>query len=85
MPPFSISPFSPSGNKYAYLYFVEGWRLAKRPYGRFANLPRGDKGEGIFFEEKSTLGCGRLNTERDVLIFSISQLNDIETVLIPIF
>lgn len=34
---------------------------------------------------KNTLGCGRLNTERDVLVFSISQLNDIETVLMPIF
>ena len=34
---------------------------------------------------KNTLGCGRLNTERDVLIFSISQLSDIERVLIPIF
>lgn len=34
---------------------------------------------------KNTLGCGRLNAERDVLIFSISQLNDIERVLIPLF
>lgn len=34
---------------------------------------------------KNTLGCGRLNTERDVLTFSISQLNDIETILIPLF
>ena len=34
---------------------------------------------------KNTLGCGRLNTERDVIIFSISQLKDIETVLIPLF
>lgn len=34
---------------------------------------------------KNTLGCGRLNAERDVLTFSISQLNDIETILIPLF
>lgn len=34
---------------------------------------------------KSTLGCGRLNTERNVFIFSISQLNDIERVLLPLF
>jgi hypothetical protein len=34
---------------------------------------------------KNSLGCGRLNSERDVLIFSISKLNDIETVLIPLF
>lgn len=34
---------------------------------------------------KNTLGCGRLNAERDVLIFSISQLNDLERVLIPLF
>ena len=34
---------------------------------------------------KNRLGCGRLNTERDVLTLSISQLNDIEMVLIPIF
>lgn len=34
---------------------------------------------------KNTLKCGRLNTERDVLVFTVSQLNDIETVLIPIF
>ena len=34
---------------------------------------------------KNTLGCGRLNRERDLVIFTISQLNDIETILIPIF
>jgi hypothetical protein len=34
---------------------------------------------------KSTLGCGRLNTERDVLVFTISQLSEIETILIPLF
>jgi len=34
---------------------------------------------------KNTLGCGRLNAERDVLTFTISQLNDIETILIPLF
>lgn len=34
---------------------------------------------------KNTLRCGRLNAERDVLVFSISQLNDIETILIPLF
>lgn len=34
---------------------------------------------------KFILGCGRLNTERDTLIFTISQLSAIETILIPIF
>lgn len=34
---------------------------------------------------KSTLGCGRLNAERDTLVFTISQLSAIETVLIPLF
>lgn len=34
---------------------------------------------------KNTLGCGRLNAERDVLIFTISKLNDIETIIIPLF
>ena len=34
---------------------------------------------------KDTLGCGRLNTEREVLVFTISQLSDIESVLIPLF
>lgn len=34
---------------------------------------------------KSTLGCGRLNTERDTLVFTISQLSAIETILIPLF
>lgn len=34
---------------------------------------------------KNTLNCGRLNTERDVLIYTISKLSDIERILIPIF
>jgi hypothetical protein len=34
---------------------------------------------------KTTLGCGRLNTERDVLVFTISQLSDIKNILIPLF
>lgn len=34
---------------------------------------------------KYTLGCGRLNTERDTLVFTISQLSDIENILIPLF
>lgn len=34
---------------------------------------------------KSTLGCGRLNTERDMLVFTISQLSAIDTILIPLF
>ena len=34
---------------------------------------------------KSTLGCGRLNTERNVLVFTISELSAIETILIPLF
>ena len=35
---------------------------------------------------KYTLGgCGRLNTERNTLVFSISKLSDIETILIPLF
>lgn len=34
---------------------------------------------------KHTLGCGRLNTERDVLVYTISQLSDIENILIPLF
>lgn len=34
---------------------------------------------------KDTLGCGRLNTERDVLVFTISKLSEIETILIPLF
>jgi hypothetical protein len=32
-----------------------------------------------------TVGCGRLNTERNNLVFTISQLSDIETILIPLF
>lgn len=31
------------------------------------------------------MGCGRLNIERDTLVFTISQLNDIENILIPLF
>lgn len=34
---------------------------------------------------KYTLGAGRLNTERNTLVFTISKLNDIETILIPLF
>ena len=35
---------------------------------------------------KDTLkGSGRLNTERDTLVFTISKLSDIETILIPLF
>lgn len=34
---------------------------------------------------KSTLGCGRLNTERETLVFTISQLSAIDTILIPLF
>lgn len=34
---------------------------------------------------KSTLGCGKLNTDRDRLVFTISELNAIETRLIPLF
>lgn len=36
---------------------------------------------------KSTLGCGRFNTERerDTLVFTISQLSAIEKILIPLF
>jgi hypothetical protein len=34
---------------------------------------------------KTTLGCGRLNTERDILVFTISQLSDIKNILIPLF
>ena len=34
---------------------------------------------------KATLGCGRLNTERNVLVFTISQLSDIGKILIPLF
>ena len=35
--------------------------------------------------KKSILGCGRLNSERDTLIFTISQLSAIEIILIPLF
>jgi hypothetical protein len=34
---------------------------------------------------KSTLGCGRLNSERNTLVYTISQLSAIETILIPLF
>lgn len=34
---------------------------------------------------KDVLACGRLNTERNTLVFTISQLSDIETILIPLF
>lgn len=34
---------------------------------------------------KDTLGCGRLNSERDTLVFTISQLSAIEIILIPLF
>lgn len=34
---------------------------------------------------KCTLGAGRLNTERNTLVFTISQLSYIETILIPLF
>ena len=29
--------------------------------------------------------CGRLNSESDVIVFTVSQLNEIERVIIPIF
>lgn len=29
--------------------------------------------------------CGRLNSERDVIVFTFSRLNEIERVIIPIF
>lgn len=34
---------------------------------------------------KSSWGCARLNAERDTLVFTISQLSAIETILIPLF
>ena len=34
---------------------------------------------------KETLGCGRINSERDTCIFTVSQLKDLETILIPLF
>lgn len=34
---------------------------------------------------KDVLGSGRLNTERSTLVFTISKLSDIETILIPLF
>lgn len=44
-------------------------------------LHRDDR--GVLEHIKCTLGCGRLNTERDTLVFTISQLSDIEKTLIP--
>lgn len=46
-------------------------------------LHRDDR--GVLEHLKCTLGCGRLNTERDTLVFTISQLSDIEKTLIPLF
>ena len=46
-------------------------------------LHRDDRGALEFI--KRTLGCGRLNTERDTLVFTISQLSDIKNTLIPLF
>ena len=34
---------------------------------------------------KTSLGCGRFSYERDTIVFTISQLKDIENILIPIF
>lgn len=34
---------------------------------------------------KNILKCGRLNSERDVLVFTVSQLNHIESIIIPLF
>ena len=34
---------------------------------------------------KTTLECGRLNTERDLLVYTISQISDIKSILIPLF
>jgi hypothetical protein len=31
------------------------------------------------------LGCGRISTDRNTLVFTISQLKDIESILIPLF
>lgn len=46
-------------------------------------LHRDDR--GVLEDIKHTLGCGRLNTERDTLVLTISQLSDIEKILIPLF
>lgn len=46
-------------------------------------LHRDDR--GVLEHIKCTLGCGRLNTERDTFVFTISQLSDIEKILIPLF
>ena len=46
-------------------------------------LHRDDR--GALEHIKNTLGCGRLNTERDTLVFTISQLSDIGKILIPLF
>ncbi len=43
-----------------------------------------DDGKSLEFI-KNTLNCGRLNRERDVLVYTISKLSDIETILIPLF
>lgn len=40
---------------------------------------------GLHKDDWEVLECGRLNTERDLLVFTISQLSDIETILIPLF
>ena len=34
---------------------------------------------------QNTLGCGRLSADRDTSVFTISQLSDLETILIPLF
>lgn len=34
---------------------------------------------------KATLGCGRISADRNTLVFSISKLDDIKRVLIPLF
>lgn len=34
---------------------------------------------------KSTLNCGRIDTSRNTFVYVISQLNEIETILIPLF
>ena len=31
------------------------------------------------------MGCGRISTDRNTLVFTISKLKDIETILIPLF
>lgn len=34
---------------------------------------------------KATLGCGRIDTSRDTLVYTISKLDDVEKILIPLF